>query len=58
MEEKSIEQIVSIINKKIVMTLIQELPTPTCKLKKQRNDWKIQEVKKKLSEILNSNDKG
>jgi len=57
MDEKSIEQIVSIINKKIMMTLLEQLPTPSCQLKRQRNEWKIREVKKKLAEILNSNDK-
>jgi hypothetical protein len=51
-EEKSIEEIVNIINKKILMILIEQLPTPSCQLKKQRNDWKINQVKIKLSQLL------
>lgn len=49
---KSIEEIVAIIEKKIMMVLIQELPDPSCPLKRQQNNWKKDEVKKTLSARL------
>lgn len=51
-EVKSIEAIVSIIEKKIMLTLLQELPTPSCPRKRQQNDWKIDQVKKTLAARL------
>ena len=52
-ETKSIEQIVSIIEKKIAMMLIEQLPNPSCPRKKDHNNWKIEQVKKTLAERLN-----
>jgi len=49
---KSVEEIVSIIEKKIMMTILTELPTPSCALKRQQNNWKIDQVKKTLSARL------
>jgi hypothetical protein len=51
-EPKSIEKIASIINAKINMMLIEQLPTPSCPLKKQHNEWKKEEVKKSLTSLL------
>ena len=53
MESKSIEQIVSIIEKKIAMMLIEQLPNPSCPRKRDHNNWKIEQVKKTLAERLN-----
>jgi|694.fasta_scaffold03337_40 hypothetical protein len=49
---KSIEDIVAICEKKIMMALLSELPTPTCPLKKQQNEWKKDQVKKTLAARL------
>lgn len=51
-EVKSIEQIVSIIEKKIMFTLMEELPQPTCPRKRDQNNWKIDQVKKTLAARL------
>ena len=51
-DTKSIEQIVSIIEKKIMFTLLEELPTPSCPRKRQQNDWKVDQVKKTLAARL------
>jgi hypothetical protein len=51
-ETKSIEQIVSIIEKKIMFTLMEELPTPSCPRKRQQNEWKVDQVKKTLAARL------
>lgn len=51
-EVKSIEYIVSVIEKKIMFTLMDELPTPSCPRKRQQNDWKIDQVKKTLAARL------
>ena len=51
-ESKSIEQIVSIIEKKIMFTLMEELPTPSCPRKRQQNEWKVDQVKKTLAARL------
>lgn len=51
-DTKSIEQIVSIIEKKIMFTLMEELPTPSCPRKRQQNDWKVDQVKKTLAARL------
>ena len=52
-DTKSIEQIVSIIEKKIAMMLIEQLPNPSCPRKRDHNNWKIEQVKKTLAERLN-----
>jgi len=49
---KSIEEIVNIIDKKIFMILMSELPAPSCPRKKQQNEWKIDQVKKTLAARL------
>lgn len=51
-ENKSIEQIVGIIEKKIMLTILEELPTPSCPRKRQHNEWKIDQVKKTLAARL------
>lgn len=51
-EPKSIEQIATTINNKILLMLIEQLPTPSCNLKKQQNEWKKEQVKKLLIEKL------
>jgi hypothetical protein len=47
--EKSIEQISSMIEKKISLMLITELPVPSCPLKKQQREWKVEQIKKALA---------
>jgi hypothetical protein len=47
--EKSIEQISSMIEKKISLMLISELPVPSCPLKKQQREWKVEQIKKALA---------
>lgn len=54
MMEKSIEQITQMIDSKISMMLISELPVPSCQLKKQQRDWKVEQVKKALANKLGS----
>jgi hypothetical protein len=53
METKSIEEIVRIIDSKITMMLIEQLPNPSCPRKRDHNNWKIDQVKKTLAERLN-----
>lgn len=53
MDSKSIEEIVRIIESKIKMMLIEQLPNPSCPRKRDHNNWKIEQVKKTLSERLN-----
>jgi len=53
METKSIEEIVRIIESKIFMILIEQLPNPSCPRKRDHNNWKIEQVKKTLAERLN-----
>ena len=53
MESKSIEEIVKIIERKITMILIEQLPNPSCPRKRDHNNWKIEQVKKTLAERLN-----
>jgi len=52
--EKSIEQITQMIYSKISMILISELPVPSCALKKQQREWKIEQVKKALANKLST----
>jgi hypothetical protein len=52
-ETKSIEEIVRIIEKKIAMMIIEQLPNPSCPRKRDHNNWKIVQVKKTLAERLN-----
>ena len=52
-ETKSIEQIVSMIENKITMLLIEHLPNPSCPRKRDQNNWKIEQVKITLAERLN-----
>ena len=49
---KSVDEIVSIIEKKIFLILMQELPDPSCPLIKQQNEWKKNQVKETLSARL------
>lgn len=51
-EPKSIEQIVDAIDKKIKMMMMEQLPVPSCPLKRQQREWKIEQVKKILQERL------
>ena len=53
MESKSIEEIVRIIESKIKMMLMEQLPNPSCPRKRDHNNWKIEQVKKTLAERLN-----
>jgi hypothetical protein len=53
METKSIEEIVRILESKIKMMLIEQLPNPSCPRKRDHNNWKIEQVKKTLAERLN-----
>lgn len=53
MDSKSIEEIVSIIEKKIAMMIIEQLPNPSCPRKRDQNNWKIEQVKITLAERLN-----
>ena len=53
MDSKSIEEIVRIIESKIKMMLIEQLPNPSCPRKRDHNNWKIEQVKKTLAERLN-----
>ena len=46
--EKSIEQISTMIHSKISMIIISELPVPSCPLKKQQREWKVEQIKKEL----------
>jgi hypothetical protein len=52
--DKSIEQITSMIESKITMILISELPVPSCPLKKQQREWKVEQIKKALANKLGS----
>lgn len=51
-EPKSNEQIAEIINKRIQMIMMEQLPVPSCPLKRQQREWKIEEIKKMLIEKL------
>lgn len=53
MDTKSIEEIVSIIERKIAMMIIEQLPNPSCPRKRDQNNWKIEQVKIILAERLN-----
>lgn len=53
MDSKSIEEIVSIIERKIAMMIIEQLPNPSCPRKRDQNNWKIEQVKITLAERLN-----
>jgi hypothetical protein len=52
METKSIEEIVNIIEKKIMFILLEQLPTPSCPRKRDQNNWKIEQVKNTLASRL------
>jgi hypothetical protein len=52
-ETKSIEEIVSIIERKIAMMIIEQLPNPSCPRKRDHNNWKIEQVKITLADRLN-----
>ena len=51
--EKSSEQIVADLEKKIHMHILNELPVPTCALKKAKREWKVEVINKLLIERLN-----
>lgn len=53
MDTKSIEEIVSIIERKIAMMIIEQLPNPSCPRKRDQNNWKIEQVKITLADRLN-----
>lgn len=53
MMEKSAEQIVADLEKKIFMHILTELPVPSCALKKAKRDWKVEVINKLLLEKLN-----
>lgn len=57
MEQKSNEQIVTIIQKKIEMILMEQLPNPQCALKRQHNEWKKEQIRKAIAEKLSSETK-
>jgi len=52
MQNKSTEEIVNIIEKKMMFIILEQLPEPSCKLKKQHNDWKIELVYRTLRDRL------
>jgi len=54
MMEKSIEQITQMLHSKIALMLISELPVPSCALKKQQREWKVEQIKKALANKLGS----
>jgi hypothetical protein len=54
MEKKSVEEIAKIIERKMTMIILEELPTPSCNLKRQHNDWKIEQVYRILRDRLTS----
>jgi len=56
--EKSIEQITQMLHSKISLILISELPVPSCPLKKQQRDWKVEQIKKSLANKLGVNGLG
>lgn len=56
--DKSIEQITTMIESKITMILISELPVPSCPLKKQQREWKVEQIKKALANKLGVNGLG
>lgn len=49
---KSVEDIVKICEGRIMRILLEELPTPSCPLKKQQNEWKKDQVKQTLAARL------
>lgn len=49
---KSIEQISSSIMRKVSMTIMQELPEPSCKNEKQHWRWRVEQVKKQVATEL------
>lgn len=51
-ETKSIEQVADIIEKKIKMLLMEQLPVPSCALKRQQREWKVEQIKNILKERL------
>lgn len=51
--EKSAEQIVADIYKKIHMHILTELPVPSCALKKAKREWKVEVINKLLLDKLN-----
>jgi len=57
MENKSVNDISNRIISKVSMLLLELMPTPSCPLKRQQNEWRksqvIDEVKKKLDEKYN-----
>ena len=57
MEQKSNEQIIGIIEKKIEMLLREQLPAPPCPLKRQHNEWKKEQIRKALAEKLSTEKK-
>ena len=52
METKSAEEIVSIIEKKILFLMLEHMPDSSCPRKRQQNEWKKDKVKKLLSQRL------
>ena len=57
-ENKSIEQIVRIIEKKIMFALMEELPDPSCPRKRDQNNWKKDQVKRSLISKLEPTELG
>lgn len=57
MEQKSNEQIIGIIERKIEMLLMEQLPAPSCPLKRQHNEWKKEQIRKALAEKLSTEKK-
>jgi DNA-binding HxlR family transcriptional regulator len=52
--ERSVEEVVSRIESKIFMLMLEMLPDPSCPRKKQQNEWKKDQVKKMLSQRLSN----
>lgn len=52
-EEKSVEQITSDIMRKIQVMIVNDMPIPSCVLKKAKRQWKYEQVITKLIEQLN-----
>lgn len=55
----TVEEITDRVMKKVSMMLIELLPTPSCPLKRQQNEWKkeqvMTEIKNRINEKYNLN---
>lgn len=56
--EKSIEQIVAELYKKMYMQLQFDLPAQSCPLKKAKREWKLEQIKSQLINKISNDQKG